>query len=326
MLSHVSPCRPRAAFNLIELLLVIAIIAILIALLLPAVQTVREAAARVQCSNNLKQIGLAAHNYDNAQSTFPPGYLGPYPNLTLIQPNADTEQEVGLLAYLLPYLEQQLISSTMQAGLPSDYLTLTAVYPKWWSLPGPLQAARSQPKMFLCPSAPPGAPPFSGTAVSLHSYLSPAPWGYTSTFWNLTPAAAGGPIGQTNYVGMAGFEALIVPEFQGIFTNRSAVSLQQVVGADGSSNTLMFGELLPPTGHAYSWMGVGWMDIEAGLAGMGQSYWGVTFQFASGHPDIVQFCLADGSVRALRTDMDWSTFKAMSGYQDGVKVNWNLVD
>jgi prepilin-type N-terminal cleavage/methylation domain-containing protein len=104
--------RPRRAFTLIELLVVIAIIGVLIALLMPAVQKVREAASRTACANNLRQIGLAMHNHHDTLHSFPVGYYDPTP-----WPQLDHGPGWGWGAYLLPYLEQPAVYNQINLQL-----------------------------------------------------------------------------------------------------------------------------------------------------------------------------------------------------------------
>src|SRR5437764_10882617 len=99
----------RRAFTLIELLVVIAIIAVLIGLLLPAVQKIRAAAARIKCANNLKQIGLAAHSYMDAMQTLPPNGL---------YPPSGTKNSWSALARLLPFIEQGNLHRAINFDLP----------------------------------------------------------------------------------------------------------------------------------------------------------------------------------------------------------------
>jgi prepilin-type N-terminal cleavage/methylation domain-containing protein len=160
----VRPSRGKRGFTLVELLVVIAIIAILIGLLLPAVQKVREAAARSQCQNNLKQIILATHNCNDTYHQLPP-ILGPYPGALSngYNPNVAGHQGVGgVPIYLLPFLEQDTL---YQQCIPSDGNGLA------WSGNNPLNAYSIPVKTFICPSDPsgtsntcpqnPGGPPFA---------------------------------------------------------------------------------------------------------------------------------------------------------------------
>ena len=109
--------RQRPAFTLIELLVVISMIGVLIALLLPAVQAAREAARRAQCVNNLKQIGVALHNYESSVGAFPPGYID-YQTNPINTPDLDMGTGWGWAAHSLPFIEQQPLYNAINFSLP----------------------------------------------------------------------------------------------------------------------------------------------------------------------------------------------------------------
>jgi len=139
-------CQRRAGFTLIELLVVIAIIAVLIGLLLPAVQKVREAAARISCQNNLKQIGLALHSYHDSEKTLPRG--------TYVQQNFVDPEWPYFLHYLLPYLEQSTYYEAINSGRwgPGVGPQKPWAYPNTWPQTGANSVNGATIAPFICPS------------------------------------------------------------------------------------------------------------------------------------------------------------------------------
>lgn len=278
----------RRGFTLIELLVVIAIIAVLMALLLPAVQKVREAANKMLCASNLRQLGIAAHNFHNDYNRLPPGYYGPIPANGNPNPiNPARGPWVGVLVELLPYLEldnlhKQLCSTaqtwppvtpTPPFGSPPIRLDLNVECNAWWTVLGNVQpnTAQVRIKVFKCPSDNVDEPLTWADMITLH--VTDGRITHTHFFAGLQLQ-----FGRTNYVGVAGCagdfptEGALYPvyaQFVGVLYNRSQVTLGQLSVQDGTSNTLMFGEGLGGSGlvraTAWDWMGCGAMGTGYGL-------------------------------------------------------------
>jgi prepilin-type N-terminal cleavage/methylation domain-containing protein/prepilin-type processing-associated H-X9-DG protein len=218
-----SRTAPRPAFTLIELLVVIAIVGVLMGLLLPAVQKVREAANRMSSQNNLKQIGLALHHYHDAHDVFPPGYQSGYPGSPV--PAVDAAPGWAWGTFLLPYLEQDNLYRQIRIDLPC------------WD---PANAAvRHAPKVFINPGAPNRGP--------------------TMTV-RLAGGGTGPTFGISHYVGNNGQDeswAYDRPDLSGIpgtgpFFRNSKTRMADVT--DGLSGTVFVGE--HTTISHKTWVGV----------------------------------------------------------------------
>lgn len=338
--------KHRKAFTLIELLVVIAIIALLMALLLPAIQKVREAANKMLCASNLRQIALASHNYHSDYQQLPPGILGFWANPSI--PPAQV-QYAGSLVFLLPYVELDNIYKQFSMGPPTGLsLGLETGDANWWTRSNCYAAAQARIKLFQCPSDNVYDGSLFGVWLSLY-----ADQGFFPANQRLAPGDE--QLGRSNYLGVAGLGGrfsftVISPNplglspaptyggYEGIMINRGKISLGQIAVQDGTSNTLMFGEGLGgfgigDRGTAYTWFGVGCLgtglglgrgNTESGLNG-GAAYW----RFSSRHAAGVQFAYGDGSVHTLRfgatawlgggpsPSTDWALLQQLAGRKDG---------
>lgn len=297
--------RPRRGFTLIELLVVIAIIAILIGLLLPAVQKVREAAARTQCVNNLKQLGLALQSYHDTNLKFPPGYVSAFDAA-----GNDTGPGWGWAAHALPQMEQDNLYRQID-------------------LKQPIEAAANAPprvvivKALLCPSDGPSQQAFPVGPRSATAQL-------TSTTCTVAPA---------NYIGSFGVNEPGV-DGDGMFFRNSAVRIADVT--DGTSNTLMVGERSFYHAEA-TWVGAvtganlaptpgSPLPVQTEnaanfvLAHTGEAFDGPAVpkeinQFTSRHVGGGNFVFADGHVVALSRTTSYATYKALSTRAAGETIN-----
>jgi len=294
--------RARRGFTLIELLVVIAIIAILIGLLLPAVQKVRSAASRMSCTNNLKQISLAAHTYDSTNGKLPPGI-----NMT---------SYLGTLAYILPYVEQNAIYQQIPTGM--FVLPPNTTGGVWWG--GAWTPANNYIKTFLCPTDElQSISPTSG----VFAYIYTGPGYVTGGYFG----GANPTIGRTNYASNSGALGksgdAFWDQWTGPYYQNSTVSIASI--GDGTSNTIAFGEILGGTNpgsrnFVNSW--IGGCNLPTAWALPTTTDWP---NFGSKH-EMVNFGMCDGSVRSIRkfsgtaTDWystNWYVFQRMAGANDG---------
>ncbi len=335
-----SRCFRRAGFTLVELLVVVTIIGVLIALLLPAVQAAREAARQTQCTNHLKQIGLAAHDFELVFKRFPPGYLSAIPDSWTF-----SGQGTSSLAFLLPYLELGNIATQADinaASTPSgvSLFDINRVGDSYWLRSDAWTMAQTRIALFLCPDDDP--------------YTKVNPWMLTGVWCDWPEyATIGGAIantstfnlsdtnfaGRTNYVGVAGVyghdtsnRAAVINRDQGVFWNRSKIDFRDIT--DGASHTLLFGEWMGGVGDSFvdnttpsyigtslAWMGAGALWTWPGLGTQGGGVELRNDQFTSYHPELVYFCLVDGSARGLSVNTDPTVFMYWGAIAHGNKVD-----
>jgi prepilin-type N-terminal cleavage/methylation domain-containing protein/prepilin-type processing-associated H-X9-DG protein len=310
----------KRGFTLIELLVVIAIIAILIGLLLPAVQKVREAANRMKCSNNLKQLGLACHSYHDVQGLFPPGG-----KTDTIQGQNWGIEKGSWLVYTLPYMEQDnLFKKCVANGLYSDPTPGGNVDPVCQGIKLPY---------FRCPSD------GGGLDQPVCNYVG-----------SLGPQCAIGPNGcdpNQKYCQTAiGWGYQTSPDhgnswnsddIRGMF-NRLGAPIKMASVTDGTSNTIMIGETLYKM-HDHLQVNQ-WWNFNGGASHVStivpinvrtdnynpadpctfSNNWNTSWGFKSNHTGGVNCVFVDGSVHFLNQSIDHATYQRLGCRNDGQPV------
>lgn len=313
--------RRRRAFTLIELLVVIAIIAVLIALLLPAVQQAREAARRTQCKNNMKQVGLALHNYHDAHIVFPPGATSCNPCNGLYV----NDPRVGHAVYadILPFLDQTNVYNQLNWSMPGY-----AYYTPSYNLAHE-NAVKTKIPAYICPSS------------------------TTKTLWVYPGSSAPAMMftqEQTHYVAIAGSvnaASLAGRSYiasGGLFNKNRSKSIRDMT--DGTSNCMIFGEY---SGRAKGANGVKQTEAEALSNVNGQPWFGFyegdgavsatyhahkTIRYApnlywygsvifnqqslkSEHAGGIHIMMGDGAIRFLSENIDLQTYYNLADIADG---------
>ena len=303
---------PRA-FTLVELLVVIAIIGILVSLLLPAVQSAREAGRRAQCSNNLRQYGLAIHNYHDTTLRLPIS-ISPWSEGTKPTPQRNGK---GWIVSILPQMEQSTLFNQfdVNGGFNGDMFSAGGINSA---------ACRTTMKTSLavlrCPS--------DGKSENTSTLM----WQWTDVEVAVTNYK--GVIGDTQMGGAGSIHTGTLPDTHntnrcnGIFyRNNYQDGLTMASITDGTSNTYLVGEDIPAENHhsaAYYANG----DYSSCHAPPNffpkpptPDYWPNVISFRSLHPGGVQFCLADGSVRFVTQTIDHNMYRAFSTRSGGEVVS-----
>lgn len=310
----------KSGFTLVELLVVIAIIGILVALLLPAVQAAREAARRMQCGNNLKQVSLAAHNYHDTYKKLPAGAWGCCWGTWQVS--------------VLPYMElSNLYDQYDRRGMWDLPAAMNTRYGGANNLP----VTRTRIPTLTCPSDKPNAPL---NQITSHNYAANG----GNTFYN---ASVGNMFRTTIRNGGAAF-LTVGQTTAGTNNSNGDTRIQDLGFLDGTSNTLLFGEVLQGIGsdlRGFTW----WADasqfqtflapnsplpdriysatycnnqpiVKLPCAVSASPDDPTTFASRSRHPGGVQVSLADGSVRFVSNTINWATWQALGTTQGGETV------